>query len=120
MKKLTTATLAAALAAIAATGVALAAYPGQQYASHAHVSLHQARAITLRTAHGTIVSQELEYEGGGSGLRYTFDVKTPQGVREVGVDARNGTVLENTADGAPNGGVPGQKGGGEAGEGAGG
>ncbi len=122
MKNITTAALAAALAATVTTGVALASYPGQQYASRAHVSLQQARAITLRTVHGTIVSQELEYEGGGSGLRYTFDVKTQDGVREVGVDASNGAVLENTADGAPSGEAPesGEKSGGEAGEGAGG
>lgn len=119
MNNITTAALVAALAATATTGVALASYHGQQYASRAHVSLQQARAIALRTVHGTIVSQELEYEGGGSGLRYTFDVKTPQGMREVGVYAGNGAVLENTADGVPSG-EAGEKGGGEAGEGGGG
>ena len=118
MKNITTAALAAALAATI-TGVALASYPGQQYASRAHVSLQQARAIALRTVHGTIVSQELEYESGGSGLRYSVDVKTQEGVREVGVDASNGAILENTADGAPNREAPesGGKSSGEASEG---
>ncbi len=96
---MTTIALTATLATAVTTGVALASYPGAQYASHARVSLPQARAIATRAFHGTIVSQELEYERGGSGLRYTFDVKTPRGVREIGVDARDGAVLENTQDG---------------------
>ncbi len=98
MKNITTAALAAALATTITVGVAVAAYPGQQYAARAHVSLSQARTIALRKVSGTIVSQELEYERGGSGLRYTFDIKTAHGVREVGIDARDGAVLENSAD----------------------
>ncbi|MDQ2858400.1 MAG: PepSY domain-containing protein [Candidatus Eremiobacteraeota bacterium] len=98
MKNITTAALAAAIATTITAGALAAAYPGQQYAARAHVALPQARAIALRTVSGTIVSQELEYERGGSGLRYTFDIKTARGVREVGVDARDGAVLENSAD----------------------
>ena len=36
---------------------------------------------------------------GGSGLRYTFDIASKQGKREVGVDAQTGAVLENKAEG---------------------
>ena len=98
MKHTTMTALAAALATIATTGTAFAAYPGDKYAAKAHVPITAARTIALKTVHGTIVSQELEYEAGGSGLRYTFDIKTPAGVREVGVDARDGAMLENIAE----------------------
>jgi len=68
---------------------------GEKLVPLAKVSPARARAIALRTVHGTIVSQELEYEAGGSGLRYTIDLKTASGVREIGVDAKTGAVIEN-------------------------
>ncbi len=68
-------------------------------AKEANVTLVQARAIALRTVHGKIISQELERERGGSGLRYTFDIKTATKTFEVGVDAKNGRVLENVPEG---------------------
>jgi uncharacterized membrane protein YkoI len=46
-----------------------------------------------------IVKEELEREGGGSGLRYSFDMKQGQKWREVGVDAMSGKVPENKAEG---------------------
>jgi len=52
------------------------------------VSLAQARSIAASAAHGAIVAQELEKESGGSGLRYSFEVKSATGLREVGVDAK--------------------------------
>lgn len=88
----------AGMAIIGTAGVAAAAYPGQQLAGQANVTLAQARAVALGVAPGKIVAQELEKEAGGSGLRYTFDVKTKAGVREVGVDAKTGSVLENSVD----------------------
>ena len=42
--------------------------------------------------------QELEKEGGGSGLRYSFDQAGTK-TYEVGVDAQTGAVLENKAEG---------------------
>ncbi len=74
-------------------------YPGMKLAKEANVTLVQARAIALRTVHGKIVSQELEKERGGSGLRYTFDIKTGAKTFEVGVDAKSGRVLENVTEG---------------------
>ena len=71
---------------------------GQQLVPLANVSPARARAAALRAVRGTIVSQELEREAGGSGLRYTFDIKTRAGTREVGVDAKTGAVLENAAE----------------------
>jgi uncharacterized membrane protein YkoI len=71
---------------------------GHQLLPLAKVSPARARSIALRAVHGTIVSQELEREAGGSGLRYTFDLKTAAGTREIGVDAKTGAVLEDIAE----------------------
>ena len=49
---------------------------------------------------GRIVDQELEKEGGGSGLRYSFDVVSKGRTNEVGIDAMTGNVLENGAESA--------------------
>jgi hypothetical protein len=43
---------------------------------------------------------ELEKEKGGSGLRYSFDIKSGKITYEVGIDARSGEVLENSKEGA--------------------
>lgn len=48
------------------------AYSGQRYAKQVHVTLQQARDIALKEFPGKIVSEELEKEAGGSGLRYSF------------------------------------------------
>ena len=45
------------------------------------------------------MDEELERESGGSGLRYTFDIKNGSAMQEVGVDAATGKVLENKAEG---------------------
>ncbi len=67
----------------------------------ANISMSQARQIALKTyPGGSIVKAELEKEGGGSGLRYSFDMKQGKKWREVGVDAMTGKVLENKAEGA--------------------
>jgi uncharacterized membrane protein YkoI len=39
------------------------------------------------------------HEKGGSGLRYSFDIKSADGLYEVGVDAQTGKVLENKKEG---------------------
>lgn len=95
----------------AASGAALAKAPtptsadsprfsGHQYAAQAHVTLAQARAIALKARPGQITDQELEKERGGSGLRYSFDVKSGGKTYEVGVDAKSGKVLENGTESA--------------------
>lgn len=68
-------------------------------ASRAKFSLLQARAIALKAHPGTITDEELETERGGSGLRYSFDIKDALGTHEVGVDAITGAVLENKLEG---------------------
>lgn len=92
---------------------------GHEYLPQAQVNLQAARATALKVYPGTITSQELEKEQGGSGLRYSFDVRNGSAIHEVGVDARTGAVLENSNDGpdqGPNGGPDGgPNGGGDGG-----
>ncbi|HEY5410500.1 MAG TPA: PepSY domain-containing protein [Caulobacteraceae bacterium] len=76
------------------------AFSGHQLASKAKVTLAQARRTALGARSGTITDEELETEGGGSGLRYSFDVRSGAHTYEVGVDARTGKVLENGREGA--------------------
>jgi uncharacterized membrane protein YkoI len=47
---------------------------------------------------GKIVKEELEKESGGSGLRYSFDITAAGVIHEIGVDAKNGNILENSID----------------------
>lgn len=70
----------------------------ENLAVKAHVSMAEARSIALKTFPGKIVSAELEKEKGGSGLRYSFDISAGGVVHEVGVDAKDGKVLENSID----------------------
>ena len=98
----TSAFLFACALALGLAGAAGSAYAmdGSQYAKEAKVTLDQARAIALKTLPGgAITDQELEKEKGGSGLRYSFDVKVGQAEHEVGVDAQTGAVLENSVEG---------------------
>lgn len=85
-----------------ASGAAIAApqhFHGDRYAKLAKVSLDEARATAMKARPGTITDQELENEKGGTGLRYSFDIKAAGGLYEVGVDARTGAVLENSKQG---------------------
>jgi uncharacterized membrane protein YkoI len=67
-------------------------------AAQARLSMSQARMIALQAVPGQVVKQELEKEAGGSGLRYSFDIKAGKDAREVGVDAGTGKLLENSLD----------------------
>jgi uncharacterized membrane protein YkoI len=74
-------------------------FSGHRLAGSAHVPLVDAQAIALKARPGVITDQELEKEHGGSGLRYSFDVRSAGVTYEVGVDAKDGKVLENGQDG---------------------
>ncbi len=74
------------------------AFAGSQYQSQATVSLDQARNLALKTYPGKIVSEELEQESGGSGLRYSFVIRHHQAKHEVGIDAKTGALLENSIE----------------------
>lgn len=91
--------LAAVSLAIAGGTNAALAYTGQEFAKDAKVSLQDARAAALKAVPGQITDQELEKEGGGTGLRYSFDIKYNGATHEVGVDAKTGKILENSIDG---------------------
>lgn len=91
-----------ALAAFVATGAAATTpkhFVGAKLLPMAKVSLAQARRTALAAHPGVITDQELEKERGGTGLRYSFDIKNKSKTFEVGVDARTGKVLENKAEG---------------------
>jgi len=75
------------------------AYTGEKLAKDAKVSIAEARAIALKAHPGKITDEELERESGGTGLRYSFDIKSGSSTYEVGVDARTGEVLENAKEG---------------------
>lgn len=97
--KIHTATLPAALALAVTAGVFA---PGLAHAAaaKAKVTMAEARALALKAYPGTIVKEELEHERGGSGLRYSFDMRHGAQWREIGIDAVTGHLLENTHEGA--------------------
>lgn len=95
--KASAATLFALILASAASSAL--AYTGEEFAKDAKVTLEQARAIALKAHPGKIVDEELEREKGGSGLRYSFDIRNGKVTQEVGVDAKTGDVLENSPEG---------------------
>lgn len=84
------------------TGASIAgfAYTGQELAPGAKLTIAQARSIALKAAPGKITKEELEKESGGSGLRYSFDIKRGAKTYEVGVDAQTGSVLEHKLEGS--------------------
>lgn len=77
-----------------------ARFKGQELAGDAKVTLAKAREIALAACKGKITDEELEHEAGGSGLRYTFDIRQGKVTHEVGVDAITADVLENQEEGA--------------------
>lgn len=92
-----------AIAMLASTSAIAApakpAFTGANLAPQAKVTLTAARATAVAARPGVITDQELEKEKGGSGLRYSFDIKSHGKTFEVGVDAVTGKVLENGAEG---------------------
>lgn len=95
--------LIVAIALMAAAPVAVLAaakpYTGHELAKSAHITVEQAQAIALKARPGKVTDKELEKEPGGSGLRYSFDIVAGGKTYEVGVDAADGKVLENAAEG---------------------
>ncbi len=75
------------------------AYTGEELANQAKISITEARTIALKAHPGRITDEELEKEKGGSGLRYSFDIKRGKVTHEVGIDAQTGKVLENAKEG---------------------
>ena len=101
MKKLIVFAIAASFGASAVLAATVPAhFAGANLLPMAKVTLAQARTTALAARPGLITDQELEKERGGTGLRYSFDIKNKGKTFEVGVDARTGKVLENDAEGA--------------------
>lgn len=75
------------------------AYTGAEMAKKATIAMPEAQKIALNTYEGKIIDQELEKESGGSGLRYSFVIQQGKVSHEVGIDAKNGKVLENKVEG---------------------
>ena len=101
MKVLRTAIAVLAMTGLAAGAVAAssAKLKGAELTGQAKLKLSAARVIALKVRPGTITDQELEREKGGSGLRYSFVISSHGKPYEVGVDARDGKVLENVPEG---------------------
>ncbi|HEY5329322.1 MAG TPA: PepSY domain-containing protein [Acidobacteriaceae bacterium] len=98
MTKTLTLALATAIIGFAAAPALAASHSS---AHTAKVTMSEARQIALRAYPGAqIVNQELEHEHGGSGQRYSFDMRNGKTWREVGVDAMTAKVLENSPQGA--------------------
>lgn len=92
MKKIIT---TAGIFAIASASTSAYAYSGEYMARQAVITIEQARIIAHKAFPGKIMDEELEKENGGSGLRYSFDIKKGKIEQEVGVDAKSGALLEN-------------------------
>jgi uncharacterized membrane protein YkoI len=93
-------TLAMALGAAAAAQAAVpTTYVGHELAGQAKIGLEEAQAVALKARPGAVTDKELEKEKGGSGLRWSFDIKNGAKKFEVGVDAKTGKILENKAEG---------------------
>ena len=90
----------AMLALISPLPTSAFAYTREKLAANAKITIDQARSIALKARPGTITDEELEKEKGGSGSRYSFDIKSSGIVHEVGVDAQTGKVLENAKEGS--------------------
>ena len=69
------------------------------YSGPVKISMAKATKIALKAQAGTVTSKELERESGGTGVRYSFDVRSGKVTHEVGVDANTGKVLENSVEG---------------------
>ncbi len=92
--------ISAVFVAVLVLGAAmLGQTPASKNASTAHktpkISMKQARKIALAKVPGKaeVKSSELETENGI--LQYSFDIQTPDGLIEIGVDAVTGAIVEN-------------------------
>ncbi len=87
------------LASLAASLPFVAVASPTQKTPKPKLTLARAQAIALKARPGKVTDHELEAEKGGSGLRYSFDIKAGGKAYEVGVDAVTGKVLEDIVEG---------------------
>ncbi|MFM9937827.1 MAG: PepSY domain-containing protein [Novosphingobium sp.] len=100
MKKLMigAAIIALTLGSAAGASISSTRYKGHELAKTVKITLVKARAAALKARPGKIIDQELEKEQGGSGMRYSFDIRSKGKAIEVGIDAMTGAVLKNGAE----------------------
>lgn len=91
--------LLATVVTVSGSATTVFAFKGQEYGRQAKLTLLQARVVALKAVPGTVTDEELEKERGGSGLRYSFDIKMDELTHEVGVDAKTGKILEDSIEG---------------------
>lgn len=77
----------------------LPGYPGEEWAKDTKIGIADARARALKLQPGQLIDEALERESGGSGLRYSFDIKVNRIVHTVDIDAVTGKILENSVEG---------------------
>lgn len=71
-------------------------YSGYELSKDAQITMDQASSIVLQMyPRGVITDRLLVKETGGTGLRYTFDIRSGAHIMEVGVDANTGDVIAN-------------------------
>src|SRR5438067_12905742 len=100
MRKFLCFTAAVSLGTTGALAANASHFAGSNLLPLAKITLAQARSTALAARPGQITDQELEKERGGTGLRYSFDIKSNGNRFEVGVVGRKGKVPEKKAEGA--------------------
>lgn len=90
--------LLSTLLLVVTSATASYAIEGESLSKEASFPLEQARAAAINEQPGKILDQELERKKGGSGLRYSFDIKVGTVTHEVGIDAKTGAVLQNSVE----------------------
>ena len=88
-----------ALLAVSSLATTAFALEGEKLSAEATLTLDQAKVAALKAQPGKILDQELEHRKGGSGLRYSFDIKVGTATHEVGIDAKTGATLVNQTEG---------------------
>ncbi len=84
---------------ITSTLATASAFPGQRFTKDAKVTLAQARTIALHAVPGgKVMKYELEREAGGNGLQYDFEIKAGAQLRDIGVDAKSGKIIERETE----------------------
>lgn len=99
LRTLPSAAALSALLALGALATPARALEGEKLSGEATLTLDQAKVAALKAQPGKILDQELEHRKGGSGLRYSFDIKVGTSTHEVGIDAKTGETLVNTTEG---------------------
>lgn len=90
---------ALAVSPMAYAGGGAGTYSGYEMSKDAQITMDEASAIALKQHPlGVITQRQLERITGGTGLRYSFNVKAEATNFQVAVDANTGDVIEDRLD----------------------